>query len=200
MRFFMAVIIGLWIAGCGDATNAPAAGDIAGLTSDANQSQMYATQQIQMVATASYTQGVPDRNVTEYVTWDSNDTSIADVTTDGVVYGSSAGGDVNITASFESFYSVNTITVIGLNAISIDANETNLTVEQTVQITATGTFEDNATLDITESVTWVMTVPDDSNATLESNGTLYTGDVNGTIELNATRGDVNASASFSISL
>lgn len=199
MRIWIVAFMGLWLAGCGDtATNAPVSGDIAGLSSDANVSQMYATGQIRMTATASYTQGVPDRNVTEYVNWDSNDTSIVTVSAEGVVSGYSVGGNATITAGYNRFSSVNTIAVIGLERISIDANETNVSVEQTIQLTAAGTFEDNATFDVTQGVTWSITAPDDSNASIEQNGTLYTGDLNGTLDINVTRYDVNASLTLSI--
>jgi len=197
VRLFILLFSVIWWAGCGsDATNVPSAGDIAGLTSEANQTQMYATQQIQMTATVSYSQGLPDRNVTEYVSWDSNDTDIATVTVYGVVGAGSVGGDINITASYDHFSSVNTINVIGLSTITVDCNETNLTLGQTVQLSATGTFEDNASFDISNKVVWTLYPPTDSNASIEQNGTLYTGDINGTLEVVVIRYDVNATASL----
>jgi len=185
--------------GCGENDNTPLAGDIASIAVEANVTSFYATQQVQMSATAAYTNDIPDRNVTGSVDWSSSDAAIADVDTQGVVSGLSSGGDVEITGSFNQFFDSRTLHVYGLTSIAIvtDGNETNLSQEQTLQLRAEGTFDDNTTLDVTEGVAWTL-IGGDSNATLEQNGTLYTGDANGTLEIIVTRYDVNASRSFSV--
>ena len=67
-----------------------------------------------------------------------------------------------------------------------------------MQLRAEGTFDDDTTLDVTKSMTWVLGNKGDSNATLEQNGTLYTGDANGTLDINVSRYDVNASLQITV--
>jgi len=191
--------------GCGESSNIPLAGDIVdiNISSDGNVTSFYATQTVQMTATASYTNDVPDRNVTKDITWESNDTNIAGVDVVGLVSGGSAGGDVEITGSYKQFASSMVLTVHALTSLEInatDANLSNVTQEQTLHLRAEGTFDDNTTLDVTNSVKWVLGNKGDSNASLDQNGTLYTGDANGTLDINVSRYDINASLEINITL
>jgi len=193
------------LGGCGESSNMPLAGDITDInvSSDGNVTSFYATQKVQMTATASYTNDVPDRDVTQYVTWSSSDTNKASVTEVGLVSGGSTGGDVEITGSYKSFASSMILTVHALTSIEInatDANLSNVTQEQTLHLRAEGTFDDNATLDVSDSVRWILGNAGDSNATLDQNGTLYTGDANGTLDINVSRYDINASLEINITL
>ena len=181
--------------GCGqNATNDPLAGEVTSIAVEANQSSMYGVGHIQMSAKAFFTLEVPEHNVTETVIWSSSNTTIATVNYEGVVTGGSAGGSVAITGSYEQFSDTATVDVVALTAIEIVAPETNLTQEQTLQLHAVGTFEDGAEFNVTDNVVWIFTSDyEETNATLEQNGTLYTGDANGTLEVNASRYDVNDS-------
>jgi hypothetical protein len=69
-----------------------------------------------------------------------------------------------------------------------------------LQLYALGTFDDDTTLDVTqgEGITWVLGNAGDSNASLEQNGTLYTGNAVGTFEINVTRYDVNDSFEINV--
>ena len=197
-RKWIVPVLVLALAGCGENTNMPLAGDIVGITAEANATAFYATQQVQMTATASYTHDIADRNVTENVTWYESNTTIATVDTAGLVTGGSAGGDVNISCSYKQFGDSVMLHVYGLTSVTIITPETNTTQEQTLQLHAEGTFDDNTTLDVTNSMTWILGNAGDSNATLEQNGTLYTGDANGTLDINVTRYDVNASIQITV--
>ncbi|UFS62329.1 Ig-like domain-containing protein [Sulfurimonas sp. HSL-3221] len=196
----------LLLSGCGENSNTPLAGDIASLAVEANATTFYATQKVQMSAVASYTNGVPDSNATEFVEWSESNSSIAFFsTTDaasspGLLSGGEFGGDVEITGSYKQFFDTAVVHVHALTSVtlSIENNDTNLSQEQTLQLQALGTFDDNTTLDVTESMTWILGNAGESNATLEQNGTLYTGDANGTLDINVTRYDVNASLTVSV--
>jgi len=192
-------LLSLLIIGCGDNTNIPLAGDIASITVEANATQLYATQQVQMTATAHFTHGIDDRNVTENVRWEESNRSIATVDAVGRVRGTEYGGNVEITGSYKQFGESVVLQVIALQSVRIDANETNLSQEQTLQLRATGTFEDGKTLDVTDAVTWMLGNTGESNASLDQNGTLYTGDANGSLEINVTRYDINDSLSVIVS-
>jgi len=188
------------LAGCGDNSNTPLAGDIASIAVDANATAFYATQKVQMNAVASYTLGVPDSNVTNSIDWSTTDGTIATVDAAGLVEGAEFGGNVTITGSYKQFFDSEVLTVHALTsvALSIDNNDTNLSREQTLQLHVLGTFDDNTTLDVTDSMTWVLGNAGESNATLEQNGTLYTGDANGTLDINVTRYDVNTSLTVTV--
>lgn len=187
----------LLLSGCGENSNAPLAGDIEAVRVEANATTFYATTQVQMTATASYTHGIDERNVTENVQWSESNASIATVDAVGVVSGSEYSGDVEIDGRYKQFGNSVTLHVIALGSVQITVSETNLTQEQTLQLRAKGMFEDGTVLDVTDSMFWVLNAGD-SNATIEQNGTLYTGDANGTIEVNASRYDVNASLQLTV--
>ncbi|MEJ2467761.1 MAG: hypothetical protein P8Y65_01785 [Campylobacterales bacterium] len=189
--------------GCGENSNIPLAGDIDSLAVEANATEFYATRKVQMVATASYTNDVPDLNVTPFIDWSESNTSIAMADTDGVVIGAEYGGDVEITGSYKQYFDSEILHVHALTSVEINASDTDLstvTQEQTLQLYALGTFDDDTTLDVTqgEGITWVLGNAGDSNASLEQNGTLYTGNAVGTLEINVTRYDVNDSFEINV--
>jgi hypothetical protein len=191
----------LFFLGCGENSNVPLAGDIASITVEANATEFYATQQVQMTATASYTLDVPDDNVTAFIEWSESNDSIATVDGAGLVGGGAFGGEVNITGRYEQFSDTVALFVHALTSVEINASGTdlaNVTQEQTLQLYALGTFDDDTTLDVTESMTWILGNAGDSNASLEQNGTLYTGNAIGTLEINVTRYDINDSFEINV--
>lgn len=192
-HFVSLIILSLWLGGCGETpSNVPLAGDIEAIVVEADATQMYATETLQMSATAFYTLDVPERNVTANINWGSSDAEMASVDSAGLVSGEGAGGTVTITGHYNGFSDSSNIAVIPLVSLEINATDTNLTQEQTLRLTAVATFDDNARRDVTDAVTWVLGNAGDSNASLEQNGTLYTGDMNGILEVNVTRFDINA--------
>ena len=200
------LISALWFGGCGETPeNNPIAGDIASIRVDINESghsSMYADEKIQFVATVSYTEDIPDRNVTESVKWRSSNTSIAEVSPTGMVTGVSESGTVEITASYNHFDDTKSIDVYALTSIELTAPSIDVPKGQTIQVKATGTFDDGSDtkreITFNEKLEWVLTKPDDSNASLEQNGTLYTGDKNTTLDINVTRYDINASLKINV--
>lgn len=199
MKTALTVLVMLLVGGCGTNDNTPLAGDIESIRVEANASALYATQTLQLAAFATYTHDIDESNVTENVDWLTSDSSIAVVSADGLVSGTEFGGDVQITAKYKSFNDTVSLYVYGLETIQIDANETNLSQELTLQLQATGTFEDSSVMDVTDNVLWVLDKVDDNNASLEQNGTLYTGDANGSLEVIIYRYDLNDSLSIQVS-
>jgi len=190
--------LALAFAGCGENSNVPLAGDIVAVAVEANETAFYATEQVQMTATAGYTHDIPDRNVTENVTWYESNNTVATVDAVGRVSGAGTGGDVEITGSYKQFGDSVVLHVYALETVQIIAPELNVPQEQTLQLQALGTFEDGTELDVSDSMLWILGNAGESNATLEQNGTLYTGDANGTLEINVTRYDVNASIRINV--
>ncbi len=183
----------LWT-GCGEnAGNRPIAGDIDSIKVEANATAMAATASVQVSARAYYTLDIPDRNVTEDVEWLSSNTTIATVDGLGVVRGGSAGGNVTVSGTYESFGGSVRITVYALKSLEAVSPEINVTQEQTLRLHALGTFEDGSKRDVSDAVVWRLGKSQENNASLEQNGTLYTGDANGTLDINISRYDVNTS-------
>ncbi|GEM_PF-2597160 len=194
MRHFVFLLVLLWFAGCGEThTNDPLAGDIERIEVDVNQTKMYATRSVLATATAYYTLGVPERNVTEYIEWASSNTTIADFDDIGIVGGRESGGNVTIMGRFDEFEDGKQIEVIALVSARILPPESNLSREQTLQLKVEGTFADGKVLEVGEAMSWTLGGTADSNASIDQNGTLYTGDFNGTLEVNVSRYDVNDS-------
>lgn len=123
----------------------------------------------QYVATAVYTDGSPDQDVTKGVTWSSDSPSVATVSSDGIVaaVGTSDGASARIRATYTykdtlgnsvtvQAYRDVTITVLPPVSIAITptAVPTTLHPFDTQQFTAIGTYADGSTLDLTRMVTW----------------------------------------------
>ncbi len=82
-----------------------------------------------------------------------------------------------------------------LVSIQVAAPNTNLTVSQSEQLTATGKYSDKTTKDLTSSVTW--TTSPAGLATVATNGTL-TAQASGTVSVTASMSAVSGSVSLAI--
>lgn len=107
--------------------------------------------------TANYSDGT-SQNVSNSAVWTSSDTTVAGVTTSPTNGGSTQGllaGNADITASFggKSVTSNLTVTAGTLVSISIGGNA-NVNKGETKQYTATGTYSDGSTQDISSLVSW----------------------------------------------
>ena len=189
----------LILGGCGETPdNTPLAGDIEGIGIEANATRILATEQAAVEATVYYTLDVPDRNVTENVEWTSSNTSIATVSADGIVSGAGEGGVVSIKAEYKRFDASTDIEVIALRSLEIVADDANLSQERYVPLHCEGTFEDESRRDVTGAVTWLLVASGESNASIDANGTLYTGDADGSLVVRAERFDVNTTRTFTV--
>jgi len=125
---------------------------------------------LQFTATAVFSDG-STQNVTAQATWTSTSTGVATVTnggTRGLATGVAAG-TTTISASFNGVVGTTTLTVTNatLSSIAVTPATVTLSVKQQFQLTATGTFSDGTTLDITTQAHWTT-----SNANAASvNGT-----------------------------
>lgn len=108
-----------------------------------------ATQQFAATGTLSNN---TTRDVTQLVTWESSNTGIAAINAGGTA-SSLSGGSTVITATL-GVSGTATLTVKSLVSIAVTPASPTIDVGSTLQFTATGTFSDNSTQDITASVTW----------------------------------------------
>ncbi len=122
----------------------------------------------QMTATGTYNDG-STKNITGYVSWSSSNSSQAAVSASGLVTGIEPG-TVSVSATSGTISGATNVTVTLANLTSIQVSPANASISsgQTESFTATGTFADGTTADITGAVTWKSS--DTSAATISSNG------------------------------
>ena len=106
------------------------------------------------IAIATYTDG-STVNISYVATWVSSDTTVATIAQWGKVTGV-ATGSTNITVSMSGITSpVLSVRVKQLYSLTVTPNPPGyLAVGSTQQFTATGTFTDSSTADITDQVMW----------------------------------------------
>ena len=133
-------------------------------------------------------------NITSQVTWASSNTAAATVSLAGLATGVAAGS-ANITAALSGVTSpAVTLTVIAptLSSITvIPASPSNLAAGLTQQFTATGTYSNGLTADITSQVNWASS--DTTCATISSTG-LATGIAVGKPNITATLSGLTSSS------
>ena len=138
----------------------------------------------QFTATGTYSD-TTTANITSQVTWTSGTTSVATITTAGLATGVGAGAS-NITASLTGVTSpadVLTVTAATLQSIAITPVSPSIAKGATQQFTATGTYSDTTTANITSQVTWTSGTT--SVATISAAG-LATGFGTGTSNITAS--------------
>jgi uncharacterized protein YjdB len=123
----------------------------------------------QFTAIGTYTDA-STQDLTTTVTWSSSDDSKATINSAGLAT-TLDEGTTNITAALSGITSsAQTLTVGQETLVSIAVTPTDPSIAKglTEQFTATGTYTDTSTQDITTTVTWESS--DDGKATIDSNG------------------------------
>ncbi|PLX82391.1 MAG: hypothetical protein C0617_14875 [Desulfuromonas sp.] len=136
--------------------------------------ELAADTSLELTATGTFSDGSTS-DLTEEVLWSSDDESIATVSNDagdeGLARGLSAG-DATIEAEFQDIIAEADLSVTDalLEEIEIEPEDPTIEVGARQQFTATGTFSDNTTQDITRDANWssddedVATVSNDSDS------------------------------------
>jgi sugar lactone lactonase YvrE len=108
----------------------------------------------QFIATGIYSDGTK-QNLTASATWSSSNPAVATISNSGVATAVGAGtAKITATAGIASLSYTLTVTTAALNYISVTPPAPTVGAGQTRQFTATGTFSDSSTLDITSNVSW----------------------------------------------
>jgi uncharacterized protein YjdB len=159
----------------------------------------------QLTATGSYSDG-STQNITAVVHWSSNNTSTATVSAAGLVL-AVGGGSANISATLGSVTQISPITVRAaiLQSINVTAAQTSFALGFSLQLTATGSYSDGSTQDLTATASWTTSNP--AIALVSSGGSvsgLSTGGITATATLQGVSGSlgvtVNAATLVSISI
>ena len=140
----------------------------------------------QFTATGTYSDG-STQDLTNQVTWVSASPNVATIAANGLAT-TLAVGTTDVTASLNDVTSpVDTLTVTNaaLQSIALTPVDPSVALGFTEQFTATGTYSDGSTQDLTNQVTWVSASP--NVATIAANGlatTLAVGATDVTASLN----------------
>jgi trimeric autotransporter adhesin len=153
----------------------------------------------QFTATGIYSAGGASKNLTSTATWTSSDTTVATISSGGLVT-AKAQGTTTITATSGSVTGSATLTVTAtLVSIAVTPAAPAIAPGTTQAFRATGTYSDNSTQDITGSVTWSSSatgVATISNAV--STQGLATAVAHGTSTITATSGSISNTATLTV--
>ena len=151
----------------------------------------------QFTATGTYSDN-STKDITSSVSWSSGTTATSTITSGGLATGVALGTSV-ITASLGTISDKTTLTVITASLISIAITPANPSIAKgtSQQFTATGTYSDNSTNDITSSVTWSSGTV--ATSTISAGG-LATGVAIGTSVITATSGTVAGNTTLTVTV
>ena len=145
----------------------------------------------QLKATGLYSDG-SQQNLTNSANWTSSAAAIATVNSSGLASGVSIGqSTITATSGAVKGSTGLSVTAAALESIAVTPSTVSALVGTTQQFTATGTYTDNSTQDISSSVSWSSSAPD--VATVSSSG-LATILASGKTNINASMGTVSAPA------
>jgi trimeric autotransporter adhesin len=146
----------------------------------------------QFSATGTYSDG-STQDITAVVHWSSSNTSIATISAAGLVL-AVGGGTASINATLGSVTQSSSLTVSAaiLESINVTAAQNSFALGFTLQLTATGTYSDGSTQDLTSAAIWTSNNP--AIALIGSTGLvsgLATGGIAATATLQGVSGSLN---------
>jgi uncharacterized protein YjdB len=148
---------------------------------------------VQYQATGTYSDS-STHSITNAVTWVSSNKSVATVSSNGVVSAQGAG-TATITATQNGISGSQGLVVTSSQVTSITISSTNSSPKvaeaTSVQLTATGTFADGTTQNLTSVATWTSSNP--AIATVSRNGGVVTGVAPGTVNVTAAFNGIGGS-------
>jgi uncharacterized protein YjdB len=150
----------------------------------------------QFTATGTYNNGTT-QNLTSSAAWTSSATSVATVSSGGLAT-SLAQGTATITATSGTISGSATLTVTGavLSSIAVTPNSASVAAGATQQFTATGTYSDGTTKNLTTTANW--TSSSTAVATIGAHTGLATGIAAGTATITANSGKISGSATLTV--
>src|SRR6202050_3417358 len=160
----------------------------------ANPSIAKGTKQ-QFTATGTFSDN-STQNLTSKVTWSSQTTTVATISAGGLATGV-ATGTSQIQAASGAITGSTTLTVTAATLVSIAVTPANPSIAKgaTEQFTATGTFSDSSTQNLTSTATWSSVTT--TTATITAGG-LATGAGVGTSTISATSAGITGSTTLTV--
>jgi uncharacterized protein YjdB len=150
----------------------------------------------QFTATGTYSNNTT-QNLTATATWSSSNTSVATISSSGLASSKTAGGPVTITASQNGVTGSALLQVTAPTLVSIAVSPATDTIPlgTFLQFTATGTYTDGSTQNLTSSATWSSSP--NTVASVAASG-LATAETLGTTTITASSNSVNGSTSLTV--
>ncbi|PYY16601.1 MAG: hypothetical protein DMG61_04045 [Acidobacteria bacterium] len=145
---------------------------------------------VQFTATGTFSDG-STQNLTNTATWASSSQSSINISTAGLATGAAIGSS-NITATQNGIGSnlfALTVTAATLQSIAISAGSSSIAKGTSVQFTATGTFSDGSSQNLTNSATWTSSSPTAVNI---STSGLATGVATGSSNITAVQSGITS--------
>jgi trimeric autotransporter adhesin len=153
----------------------------------------------QYTATGHYTDA-STQGLTATVTWSSSDTGVATISNVGLVT-TVAEGSTTITVTLDALSANTSLTVTPVALVSIALTPANSTQPRnsSFQMTATGTFSNGLTSDVTNSADWISSFPSkiDVNNTTNKGLVSVGSQPNQTVTITATVGSVSSNTQVS---
>jgi hypothetical protein len=142
----------------------------------------------QFVATGHYSDDTT-KDLSKSVTWTSTNSTVATINSSGLATAAAAGStSIQATSGAIIGSSGLTVSVATLQSIQLAPPGAEVATTATVQLTATGTYNDGTTQDVTTSVTWSIANPTIAAVT---GGGLVTGLASGGTTVTATLGSIS---------
>ena len=193
----ISLVLGLiGFAGCGD--NASQAPDVTleSIAITPGVPSVAAGTSLQLVATGTYSDATT-ANLSNQVTWSVSASTVATISATGLLEGI-APGTVTVTASLDGISGSGdaAITAGQLTSIAVTPANPTLAAGTSTALTATGTFSDRSTQDLTSQVTWSS--DSTSHVTVAATGTVTAAAV-GTSTITAKLGTVFGTTTVTVS-
>ena len=152
---------------------------------------------LQLTATGIFDDGTQHALGTS-VTWQTSQSAVATINTEGNVTGVSEGV-AQVSAAYQGVTGSTSVTVgaSALLSITVSPNQSSLPVGESEQLTATGNFSDGTVQNLTQSATWSSSAL--GVATITAGG-LATGVTTGTSSISATMGSITGSTTLTVTV
>jgi trimeric autotransporter adhesin len=156
-----------------------------------------------LVATGIYSDNTT-RDLTALATWSSSDPTVASLSNAAATRGQITpikAGATTVSATYQGVSGTDavTVTAASLTAISVTPGTATIALHGAQAFTALGTLSDSTTLDVTNYVTWLSTVPGQASIS-NANGSrgVATGLTAGTVTISAVRGTLTGTATLTV--
>lgn len=178
------VLVSALLSGCGGSGSStpPPVVSLTGVAVSPTTNSVNVGSTTQLLAVANYSDG-SQKDVTSQATWVSSNPSGATVSA-GLVRGI-ASGSATITATFNGKSGDSNLSIIGPTGVTVTAPASSVDEGQFLPLTATATYSDSSTQDVTTQATWTS-----------SDNTLATVSTLGVVQGLSTASAVTITASF----
>lgn len=188
------------LAGCSSGSSAPAKAPAPTLMSIAvtpATPMVAAGLTLQFKATGTYSDN-STQDLTATAAWTSSNTASATITSPGGLVTTSKQGSTTIMATVGSISGSTTLLVTAavLDSIAVTPSNASVPLGTLAQFTATGTYSDGSTQNLTSTVTWSSS--NTTTATITAAGVATALTLNGTTTITATSGTVSGSTGLTV--